>query len=66
FTAPEYSLLVVSQSVRRNLTESQRNQAEASLQPLVVFVPGPSGEYEVESISALAKRILGVTLQVSS
>jgi vacuolar-type H+-ATPase subunit F/Vma7 len=43
---------------------SQRNHADASLAPLVVFVPTPGGESEVESINALAKRVLGVTLAV--
>lgn len=66
FSEGKYSLLVVSQSVRRALTEAQRNAAEGSLAPLVVFVPGPTGEYEVESISRLAKRILGVTLPGTS
>lgn len=59
-----YSLVVASEMVRRTLTESQRAQAEGSLAPLVVFVPSPSGEYEVESLAALAKRVLGISLQV--
>jgi V/A-type H+/Na+-transporting ATPase subunit F len=66
FNSPDYSLLVVSQSVRRGLSDAQRAQAEAALRPLVVFVPGPTGEYEVESISALAKRVLGITLQAAA
>jgi vacuolar-type H+-ATPase subunit F/Vma7 len=57
-----FSLLIASQSIRPRLSETQRAHADASLRPLVVFVPTPSGEYEVESIGALAKRILGVTL----
>jgi len=57
-----YSLLIASQSIRPRLSETQRLQADASLRPLVVFVPTPAGEYEVESITALAKRVLGVTL----
>lgn len=61
---PSTSLIIASQSVRQSLSETQRQQAENSLQPLVVFVPAPTGEYEVESISALAKRILGVSLNV--
>ena len=61
---PSASLLIASQSVRSALTEAQRFHAENSLRPLVVFVPSPTGEYEVESISALAKRILGVSLNV--
>lgn len=59
-----YSLVIASQSIRPKLTESQRAHADASLKPLVVFVPTPSGEYEVESIGTLAKRVLGVSLAV--
>jgi V/A-type H+/Na+-transporting ATPase subunit F len=61
---PTASLVIASQSVRSALTEAQRFHAENSLHPLVVFVPSPSGEYEVESIAALAKRVLGVSLNV--
>ncbi len=61
---PATSLVIASQSVRSALSETQRFHAENSLRPLVVFVPAPTGEYEVESISALAKRILGVSLNV--
>ena len=64
--ANRYSLIVASESVRHALTEPQKLVAEGSLNPLVVFVPTPSGEYEVESISTLAKRVLGVSLTVSS
>ena len=60
----QYSLVIASQSIRPRLSETQRVHADGSLRPLVVFVPTPSGEYEVESINALAKRVLGVTLQV--
>jgi vacuolar-type H+-ATPase subunit F/Vma7 len=59
---PAVSLVIASQSVRRSLNEHQRELAENSLRPLVVFVPAPTGEYEIESISSLAKRILGVSL----
>ena len=61
----QYSLVIASQSVAKALPENQRQHAEASLRPLVVFVPPPTGEYEIESISALAKRVLGVSLAVS-
>lgn len=59
-----FSLVVASQSVRKTLTDAQRSAAESSLAPLVVFVPPPSGEYEVESVETLAKRVLGVTLSM--
>jgi V/A-type H+/Na+-transporting ATPase subunit F len=62
----QFSLVVASQAIRPRLSESQRAHADASLRPLVVFVPTPGGEHEVESIGALAKRVLGVTLGPSS
>jgi vacuolar-type H+-ATPase subunit F/Vma7 len=61
-TSGEFGLVVASASVDRALSENERMQAEGSLKPLVVFVPPPSGEYEIESLSALAKRVLGVSL----
>ena len=60
----QYTLVIASQSIRPRLSETQRANADNSLAPLVVFVPTPTGEYEVESINALAKRVLGVTLAV--
>ncbi len=62
----DYSLVIASQSIRARLSETQRAAADASLHPLAVFVPTPTGEFEVESINALAKRVLGVTLSVPS
>ena len=61
-----YSLVIASQSIRARLSEAQRASTDASLRPLAVFVPTPNGEFEVESINALAKRVLGVTLSVPS
>jgi V/A-type H+/Na+-transporting ATPase subunit F len=59
-----YSLVIASQSIRPRLSEVQRAHADSTLRPLVVFVPTPTGEFEVETINDLAKRILGVTLAV--
>ena len=63
-TDDQYSLVIASQSIRPRLSEAQRAHADGTLRPLVVFVPTPTGEYEVEGINELAKRILGVTLAV--
>jgi vacuolar-type H+-ATPase subunit F/Vma7 len=60
----QYGLIIASQSIKGKLSESQRFAADSSLKPLVVFVPTPQGEYEVESLNALAKRVLGVSLSV--
>jgi V/A-type H+/Na+-transporting ATPase subunit F len=60
----DVALLIASQSIRPRLSDAQRTFADSCLHPLVVFVPTPKGEFEVESINALAKRVLGVTLAV--
>jgi V/A-type H+/Na+-transporting ATPase subunit F len=65
-TSGRYTLVIASQSIRPRLSESQRLNADNSITPLVVFVPTPTGEYEVESINTLAKRVLGVTLTMPS
>jgi len=57
-----YTLIIATQSIRARLSDAQRSVADGSLDPLVVFVPTPTGEYDVESIEAPAKRVLGVTL----
>ncbi len=62
-----FSLIIASQSIRPRLSEIQRTHADASLRPLVVFVPTPTAaEAEAESIRTLAKRVLGVTLGPAS
>ena len=61
-----FTLIIATQSIRSRLSDAQRTTADASLNPLVVFVPTPTGEFEVESIDALAKRVLGVTLSVAN
>jgi V/A-type H+/Na+-transporting ATPase subunit F len=63
---PDVSLVIASQSIRVRLSDVQRAHADSTLRPLVVFVPTPNGADEVETIHALAKRVLGVTLAVPS
>lgn len=58
---PEFNLIVASYDLRQHLSEGQRARADASLHPLVVFVPSRHGTYAEESISDLAKRILGIS-----
>ncbi|MEM0128909.1 MAG: V-type ATP synthase subunit F [Thermoplasmata archaeon] len=62
----EYALVIASQSIRAHLTETQRAAADASLRPLVVFVPVPGASSEGEGIEALARRVLGISLTASS
>jgi V/A-type H+-transporting ATPase subunit F len=60
----DFNLVIASQSIRARLSEQARTHADASIRPLVVFVPTPTGDFEVESINQLAKRVLGVSLAV--
>jgi V/A-type H+/Na+-transporting ATPase subunit F len=62
----DFNLVIASQSIRARLSEQARTHADASIRPLVVFVPTPTGDFEVESINQLAKRVLGVSLAVPS
>jgi len=56
----EVNLIIASYDLREHLSEGQRARADASLHPLVVFVPSRNGTYAEESVSDLARRVLGV------
>jgi V/A-type H+-transporting ATPase subunit F len=60
---PEYSLIVVSSSVKKHIPASLREKLEASVSPLVVFTPEPYSGAQEEPLSELAKRVLGVDLK---
>lgn len=60
---PEYTLIVVSSAVKRQIPASLRERLEASVAPLVVFTPDPYSEGQEEPLSELARRVLGVDLK---
>jgi V/A-type H+-transporting ATPase subunit F len=59
-----YSLIVISASVRRTIPQSLKERLEASIVPLVVFLPDLKTDVEEEPLAALARRVLGVDLKV--
>src|SRR5574342_578440 len=63
FSSDEFSLIIASESVRNALPLTFRIRVEASIEPLVLFMPSLQGDIKEESISALAKRVLGVNIQ---
>ena len=63
FSAGEFSLIIASESVRNVLPVTFRIRVEASIEPLVLFMPSLHGDIKEESISALAKRVLGINIQ---
>ncbi len=61
----EYALIIASHTVRSSLSGSFRENVESSIEPLVLFMPAFEGNVQEESISSLARRVLGISIQMS-
>lgn len=57
-----FSMILADQQLRKHLSEHSKTMLEKTLEPLVVFLPTPGSEEEGESVDALAKRVLGVSI----
>ena len=64
FYSNEFGLIVASQSVRDALHPTLKAKIDASIEPLVIFMPSLREDVKEESISDLARRILGVDIKV--
>lgn len=64
FYSNEFGLIVASQSVRTTLSPAFRVKVEASIEPLVIFMPSLQEGIKEESISDLARRVLGVDIKM--
>jgi V/A-type H+-transporting ATPase subunit F len=62
FNSNNYSLIIVGSEARASLTTAMREKLESSIVPLVVFMPALGSEAKEESLSLLARRVLGVDL----
>ena len=62
FTSGKFSLIIASDVVRSTLPAIFRKKIEASIEPLVIFMPALEGNIQEESIAALAKRVLGISI----
>ncbi|MEM0118480.1 MAG: V-type ATP synthase subunit F [Conexivisphaerales archaeon] len=65
FNSDQFSLIIIADQIRKKLPRLLVEKLEASLAPLVIFMPSPSEESEEESLAALAKRVLGIDLKVA-
>ena len=65
FSSGKFGLIIASEFVRNLLPSIFRAKIEASIEPLVLFMPSLQGNIQEESISVLAKRVLGVNIQGS-
>lgn len=66
FNSGDYSLIIVGDEARKDLSATTREKLRSSIVPLVVFMPSLTSDVSEESISSLARRILGVDLKVSA
>ena len=66
FNSNEYALIIIGSQARTGLSVSLREKLEASITPLVVFMPSLETESSEESLSLLARRVLGVDLKVNA
>lgn len=57
----KFSLIMVSESIKPYMDSKTLRFTETSTDPVVVFIPVPGGE-DLESVNALAKRVLGVDI----
>ena len=64
FYSNEFGFIVASRSVRDVLSPAFRAKAEASMEPLVIFMPSLHEGVKEESIADLARRILGVEIKM--
>ena len=62
YTSGKFSLIIASDAVRTALPMVFRKKIEASIEPLVIFMPALEGNIQEESIAALAKRVLGISI----
>lgn len=65
FSSGDFDLIIASESVSTTLPPTFRSKVEESIEPLVLFMPPLQEDIQEESIAALAKRVLGISIQTS-
>lgn len=66
FNSNKYGLIIVGSEARNGLSTATREKLESSIIPLVVFMPSLNSQATEESLSLLARRVLGVDLKVKA
>ena len=64
FSSKKYSLIIASQFIHNSLPPLFKSKVESSIDPLVLFLPALKGNMEEESLSSLAKRVLGISIEM--
>lgn len=66
FNSGKYGLIIVGGQAKKGLSLATREKLESSIVPLVVFMPSMDSAVSEESLTRLAKRVLGVDLKVGA
>lgn len=66
FNSNNYGLIIVGSEVRTALSAATKEKLESSIIPLVLFMPSLNSEDTEESLSLLARRVLGVDIKVKA
>ncbi len=64
YSSGEFGLIIASESVRGKLPAKFMSEIEASIEPLVLFLPAQKESIHEESLSILAKRVLGISIKM--
>jgi V/A-type H+-transporting ATPase subunit F len=62
FSSHKFAMIIASQFIRDSLSPLFKLKVEASIRPLVLFMPSLDGNLYEESLSSLAKRVLGINI----
>ena len=67
YSSGEFGLIIASNSMRTKLSSKFLAEIEESIEPLVLFMPSQQevSDEDQESIAALAKRVLGISIEVN-
>ena len=67
YSSGEFGLIIASNSMRAKLSSKFVAEIEESIEPLVLFMPSQkeAEDEDKESIAALAKRVLGISIEVN-
>ena len=67
YSSGEFGLIIASNSMQAKLSSKFLAEIKESIEPLVLFMPSQqeTTEENEESIAALAKRVLGISIEVN-
>ena len=67
YSSGAFGLIIASNSMRAKLSSKFIAEIEESIEPLELFMPSQkeTAEEDKESIAALAKRVLGISIEVN-